>query len=227
MIDRWLRDPYLSLKSLQKHNTQNYYVPFQDNIFQGNMILNYPHWNKKQRAIFKICLILAKLNKYTAITKLGRKKNRLKLKKIKKSGTNAIYKWFIYVMYWKNVFDNRISLVHLQNLPIKCFGFCLVFLQLLPVKLCNIHPPMYFLQCIFWLVHTTKSNAKTVETAFVTVLMLLFSWWCDDDFTKCFHWALSTKKFDQESSIYSLIHHWRSVRLFAKFIYKVGFALRN
>ena len=123
-------------------------------------------------------------------------------------------------MYWKNVF------VHLQNLPIKCFGFYLVFLQLLPVKLYNIHPPMYFLQCIFWLVHTTKSNAKTVETAFVIVLMLLFSWWCDDDFTKCFHWALSTKKFDQESSIYSLIHHRNNSETFCN-VHKVAFCFEE
>ena len=129
-------------------------------------------------------------------------------------------------MYWKNVFDNRISLVHLQNLPIKYFGSYLVFLQLLPVKLYNIHPPMYFLQCIFWLVHTTKSNAKTVETAFVIVLMLLFSWWCDDDFTKCFHWSLSTKKLIKSHQFI----HWYiieiTVRLFATFI-KLLFALRN
>ena len=56
----------------------------------------------------------------------------------------------------------------------------------------------------------------SLETAFVIVLMLLFSWWCEDDFTQCFHWALSTKKFDQQSSIYSLIHHPCTVGLFAK-----------
>ena len=76
------------------------------------------------------------------------------------------------------------------------------------------------------LVHTTKSNAKTVETAFVIVLMLLFSWWCDDDFTKCFHWALSTKKFDQESSIYSLIHHRNNSETFCN-VYKVAFCFEE
>ena len=34
----------------------------------------------------------------------------------------------------------------------------------------------------------------SLKTTFVIVDMLLFSWWCEDDFTQCFHWALSTKK---------------------------------
>ena len=34
----------------------------------------------------------------------------------------------------------------------------------------------------------------STKTTFVIVDMLLFSWWCEDDFTQCFHWALSTKK---------------------------------